>query len=177
VWRSYSSQEEGGVIEFEPKDVVETIERNGGNGVDGANGSLISMLEEIQAQYRYLPRDAMILISEGLGVPLSQIYSVATFYHSFSLVPRGKHTICVCTGTACHVRGAVQVLERLESRLGVAAGGTTRDCEFTLETVNCLGCCALGPVVVVDNEYEGQMTTRKVDKLLQRATRQAGGEQ
>jgi NADH-quinone oxidoreductase subunit E len=83
----------------------------------------------------------------------------------------------VCTGTACHVRGAVQVLQRLETRLGIAPGGTTRDREFTLETVNCLGCCALGPVVVVDNEYEGQMTTRKVDKLLQRAMRQAGGEQ
>ena len=159
------------MVEFEPKEVVETIERN------GANGSLISMLEEIQAQYRYLPRDAMILVSEGLGVPLSQIYSVATFYHSFSLEPRGKHTICVCTGTACHVRGAVQVLERLGTRLGIAPGGTTRDREFTLEMVNCLGCCALGPVVVVDNEYEGQMTTRKVDKLLQRAMRQVGGEQ
>jgi NADH-quinone oxidoreductase subunit E len=180
VWGSNSSQEEGNVIEFEPKELVEIIERNGGNGVNGGNGadgSLISMLEEIQAQYRYLPRDAMILVSEGLGVPLSQIYSVATFYHSFSLVPRGKHTICVCTGTACHVRGAVQVLERLETRLGIAPGGTTHDREFTLETVNCLGCCALGPVVVVDDEYEGQMTTRKVDKLLQRAMRQVGGEQ
>jgi NADH-quinone oxidoreductase subunit E len=169
--RNDVSQEEGNVTEFEPKELVKTIEGNGGNG------SLISMLEEIQARYRYLPRDAMILVSEGLGVPLSQIYSVATFYHSFSLVPRGKHTICVCTGTACHVRGAVQVLERLETRLGIPPGGTTRDREFTLETVNCLGCCALGPVVVVDNEYEGQMTTRKVDKLLQRAMRQAGGEQ
>ena len=161
------------MIEFEPKKLVETIERNGASGADG---SLISMLEEIQAQYGYLPRDAMILVSEGLGVPLSQIYSVATFYHSFSLEPRGKHTICVCTGTACHVRGAVQVLERLEARLGIAPGGTTRDGEFTLETVNCLGCCALGPVVVVDNEYEGQMTTRKVDKLLRSAIREAGGE-
>jgi NADH-quinone oxidoreductase subunit E len=165
------------VIKFEPKELVETIERNGGNGANGADGSLISMLEEIQAQYRYLPRDAMILVSEGLGVPLSQVYSVATFYNSFSLQPRGKHTICVCTGTACHVRGAVQVLGRLQARLGVAPGGTTRDGEFILETVNCLGCCALGPVVVVDNEYEGQMTTRKVDKLLQRAMRQVGGEQ
>jgi NADH-quinone oxidoreductase subunit E len=168
VWGSNSSQEEGNVIEFEPKEVVETIERNGGNG---ANGSLISMLEEIQAQYRYLPRDAMILVSEGLGVPLSQIYSVATFYNAFSLERRGKHTICVCTGTACHVRGAVQVLERLETRLGIPPGGTTRDREFTLD------CCALGPVVVVDNDYEGQMTTRKVDKLIQRAMRQVGGEQ
>jgi len=158
-------------MDFEPIELAETIEQN------GAGASLISVLEEIQAQYRYLPREAMILVSERLGVPLSQVYSVATFYHAFSLVPRGKHTICVCTGTACHVRGAVQVLDRLETRLGVAPGGTTRDREFTLETVNCLGCCALGPVVVLDDEYEGQMTTKKVDKLLKRAMRQAGEEQ
>jgi NADH-quinone oxidoreductase subunit E len=158
-------------MDFEPSELVETIEQN------GTGASLISVLEEIQARYRYLPREAMSLVSEWLGVPLSQVYSVATFYHAFSLVPRGKHKICVCTGTACHVRGAVQVLDRLETRLGVAPGETTRDREFTLETVNCLGCCALGPVVVLDDEYEGQMTTKKVDKLLKRAVRQAGGEQ
>jgi NADH-quinone oxidoreductase subunit E len=159
------------MMDFEPSKLAEAIEQN------GTDASLISVLEEIQTRYRYLPREAMILVSEGLGVPLSQVYSVATFYHAFSLVPRGKHTICVCTGTACHVRGAVQVLDRLETRLGVASGGTTRDREFTLETVNCLGCCALGPVVVLDDEYEGQMTTKKVDKLLKRAMRQAGVEQ
>ena len=157
-------------MDFEPSELAETIEKN------GANASLISVLEEIQARYRYLPQEAMILVSERWGVPLSQVYSVATFYHAFSLVPRGKHTVCVCTGTACHVRGAVQVLNRLESGLGVGPGGTTRDRQFTLETVNCLGCCALGPVVVLDDEYEGQMTTRKVDKLLKRAVHQAGGE-
>lgn len=157
-------------MNFEPSELAETIEKN------GADASLISVLEEIQARYRYLPREAMILASEWLGVPLSQVYSVATFYHAFSLVPRGKHTICVCTGTACHVRGAVQVLNRLESGLGVGPGGTTRDRQFTLETVNCLGCCALGPVVVLDDEYEGQMTTRKVDKLLKHAMHQVGGE-
>lgn len=153
-------------MDFETSELVETMERN------GADGSLIAVLEEIQAEYRYVPRDAMILVSERLGVPLSQVYSVATFYHAFSLVPRGKHTISVCTGTACHVRGAVQVLNRLETTLGVGAGGTTRDRRFTLETVNCLGCCALGPVVVLDDEYEGQMTTTKVDKMLKRAMRQ-----
>jgi NADH-quinone oxidoreductase subunit E len=157
-------------MDFEPIRLAETIGKN------GTGASLISVLEEIQAQYHYLPREAIILVSEWLGVPLSQVYSVATFYHSFSLIPRGKHKICVCTGTACHVRGAVQVLDRLESSLGVGPGGTTRDRQFTLETVNCLGCCALGPVVVLDDEYEGQMTTRKVDKLLKRAVHQAGGE-
>lgn len=155
------------MIDFEAKELVETT------GQNGANGSLMSVLEEIQARYRYLPREAMILVSERLGIPLSQVYSVATFYHAFSLEPRGKHTVSVCTGTACHVRGAVQVLDRLETKLNVAPGGTTRDREFTLETVNCLGCCALGPVVVLDGEYEGQMTTGKVDKLLKRAMRQA----
>jgi len=157
-------------MDFEPSKLAETIEEN------GAGASLISVLEKVQARYRYLPREAMILVSEQLGVPLSQVYSVVTFYHAFSLVPRGKHTICVCTGTACHVRGAVQVLNRLETKLGVESGETTRDHEFTLETVNCLGCCALGPVVVLDDEYEGQMTTRKVDKLLKRAMHQVGGE-
>jgi NADH-quinone oxidoreductase subunit E len=158
-------------MNFEPSELVETIERN------GVGASLISVLEEVQTRYHYLPREAMILVSERLGMPLSQVYSVATFYHAFSLVPRGKHKICVCTGTACHVRGAVQVLDRLKARLGVEPGGTTRDREFTLETVNCLGCCALGPVVVLDDEYEGQMTTKKVDKLLKRAMRQVGEEQ
>lgn len=157
-------------MDFELSELVETIEKN------GRGSSLIAVLEEIQAQYRYLPREAMILVSEKTGVPLSQVYSVATFYHAFSLVPRGKHTICVCTGTACHVRGAVQVLNRLETSLGIGPGGTTHDREFTLETVNCLGCCALGPVVVLDDEYEGQMTTKKVDKLLKRAMQQVGGE-
>jgi NADH:ubiquinone oxidoreductase subunit E len=157
-------------MEFEPSELAETIEKN------GADSSLISVLEEIQAQYSYLPQEAMILVSERMGVPLSQVYSVATFYNAFSLKPRGEHTICVCTGTACHVRGAVQVLNRLEASLGVRPGGTTRDRQFTLETVNCLGCCALGPVVVLDDDYEGQMTTKKVDKLLKRAMHQAGGE-
>ncbi len=158
-------------MDFEPIRLAETIGKN------GTGASLISVLDEIQTQYHYLSREAMILVSEKLGVPLSQVYSVATFYHAFSLVPRGEHKICVCTGTACHVRGAVQVLDRLETSLGVGAGGTTRDRQFTLETVNCLGCCALGPVVVLDDEYEGQMTTRKVDKLLKRAAHQAGREQ
>jgi len=158
-------------MDFEPSELEETIERN------GTGDSLISVLEEVQAQYRYLPREAMILVSERMGVPLSQVYSVATFYNAFSLVPRGRHTIHVCTGTACHVRGAVQVLSRLESRLGIRAGETTRDRQFTLETVNCLGCCALGPVVVLDDEYEGQMTPKKVDALLKRAMHRSGGEQ
>ncbi len=136
------------------------------------NGSLISALESIQARYRYLPPEALILASERLGVSLSQAYSVATFYHVFSLKPKGKHALHVCMGTACHVRGSPQVLDRLQTKLGVKPGGTTRDRLFTLETVNCLGACALGPIVVADGEYSGQMTAQKADGLLKKMMRE-----
>ncbi|HEY43052.1 MAG TPA: NAD(P)H-dependent oxidoreductase subunit E [Anaerolineae bacterium] len=135
------------------------------------DGSLISVLEEIQQRYRYLPREALILASERLDVPLSQAYAVATFYNAFSLKPKGKHCLQVCMGTACHVRGSPQVLNRIETTLGIAAGETTPDMLFTLETVNCLGACALGPIVVTDGEYSGQMTVQKSDMLLKRIMR------
>jgi NADH-quinone oxidoreductase subunit E len=156
------------MVDFEPTKLAKALAQSQGGD------SLMAVLEEIQTQYRYLPQDAMILVSERLGLPLSQVYSVATFYHAFSLVPRGEHTIHVCTGTACHVRGAAQVLNRLHTRLGVGPGETTADRQFTLETVNCLGCCALGPVVVLDSEYQGRMTPKKADRLLKRATTQLG---
>ncbi len=136
-----------------------------------ADGSLITVLESIQARYRYLPPEALILASERLGVPLSQTYGVATFYNAFSLTPKGQHCLNVCMGTACHVRGSPQVLERLQTKLGIKAGDTTRDRLYTLETVNCLGACALGPIVVTDGEYSGQMTQEKVDRLLKRIAR------
>ncbi len=135
------------------------------------DGSLIAALEEIQERYRYLPPEALILASEQLGLPLSQAYSVATFYNAFSLRPKGKHCLHVCMGTACHVRGSPQVLDRLQSKLGIKAGETTRDHLFTLETVNCLGACALGPILVTDEEYSGQMTTQKVDRLIKNILR------
>jgi NADH-quinone oxidoreductase subunit E len=135
------------------------------------DGSLIGALEAIQGRYRYLPPEALILASERLGVPLSQAYSVATFYNAFSLKPKGKHCLHVCMGTACHVRGSPQILDRLEAKLGIRAGNTTRDHLFTLETVNCLGACALGPIVVTDDEYSGQMTTQKADRLVKNIRR------
>jgi len=141
------------------------------NQVALGDGSLINALEEIQERFRYLPPEALILASERLGVPLSQAYSVATFYNAFSLKPKGKHCVNVCMGTACHVRGSVQVLERLEAKLGIKSGSTTRDYLFTLETVNCLGACALGPIVVTDGEYSGQMTPQKTDQLLRNILR------
>jgi len=134
-------------------------------------GSLIAALEAIQARYNYLPSEAIILASDRFGVPLSQIYSVATFYNAFSLKPKGKHCLQVCMGTACHVRGSPQVLDRLETKLGVKQGETSHDHLFTLETVNCLGACALGPIVVTDGEYSGQMTVQKADQLLKTVMR------
>jgi NADH-quinone oxidoreductase subunit E len=129
-------------------------------------GSLIGALEEIQARFRYLPPEALILASEYFNVPLAQTYAVATFYNAFSLKPKGKHCLHVCMGTACHVRGSPQVLERLETKLSIKAGETTSDCMITLETVNCLGACALGPIVVTNEAYSGAMTPQKVDRLL-----------
>jgi NADH-quinone oxidoreductase subunit E len=130
------------------------------------DGSLISALEEIQERYRYLPPEALILASESLGVPLSQAYAVATFYNAFSLKPKGKHCMNVCMGTACHVRGSPQILDRLETKLDIKAGETTRDHLFTIETVNCVGACALGPVVITNGEYSGQLNLQKIDRLL-----------
>jgi len=134
----------------------------------GDSNALMAILEEVQDCHRYLPRDVLILISERLGIPLSQIYSVATFYNAFSLERRGRHEACVCVGTACHVRGAKRVLTRLEENLGIKSGETTSDWNYSLDTVHCLGACALGPIVVVDEEYSGQMNTNKVDELLAR---------
>jgi NADH-quinone oxidoreductase subunit E len=133
--------------------------------------SLIALLSEIQERYHYLPHRALVLLSEMLNLPLSQIFSVATFYNAFSLKPRGAHLVRVCMGTACHVRGAPQILNRLETRLGIRAGETTRDRSVTLETVNCLGACALGPITVVDGKYSGQTDIAQADRILKTLTR------
>ena len=129
-------------------------------------GMLVSMLQDIQAEYNYLPREALAQVSQGLDVALSQVYSVATFFKAFSLKPRGRHIINVCLGTACHVRGAVRILEEMERELGIKSGDTTEDLKYTLETVNCVGACALGPIVIIDGKYSGQMKNNKVKPLL-----------
>jgi NADH-quinone oxidoreductase subunit E len=131
-------------------------------------GGLIAILEEIQAEYGYLPEKALRIVSDETGRSLVDIYGVATFYRSFSLEPRGKHLICACLGTACHVRGAPRVVEEFERQLDIEAGQTTADKEFTLETVNCLGACALGPIVVVDNHYFSNVDTAKVKHILEK---------
>jgi NADH-quinone oxidoreductase subunit E len=130
-------------------------------------GMLVSILQDIQAEYNYLPEKVLVEVSRALDTPLSQVYSVATFFKAFSLEPRGRHLINVCLGTACHVRGAVKVLEAIERELAIKAGRTTKDLKFTLETVNCVGACALGPIVIIDGEYYGQMKTDKVKALLE----------
>ncbi len=137
-------------------------------------GALIPVLQDITDEFNYLPEDALRYISERLDVPLTQVYHVATFYTSFSLEPRGDHLIKVCQGTACHVRGSARVLGELERILGIKAGETTPDLKFTLETVNCLGCCALGPVVVIDEEYN-PTTLKDVEGLLKKYTESSQG--
>jgi len=137
------------------------------NNYQSDKNLLVSILQDIQAEYNYLPREALTQISQDLGVPLSQVYSVATFFKAFSLKPRGCHIINVCLGTACHVRGATRVLETIERELGIKPGDTTKDLKYTLETVNCVGACALGPIVIVDGKYSGQMKADKVKPLLE----------
>lgn len=136
------------------------------NKYNGSRGQLVSVLQDVQAEYRYLPKEALVRVSELMGIPISQVFQVATFFRAFSLRPRGKHLINCCLGTACHVRGGIRILETLERALGVARGGTTPDLKYTLESVNCMGACALGPVIKVDDAYYGQMTTNKVDSVL-----------
>jgi NADH:ubiquinone oxidoreductase subunit E len=143
------------------KHVLATLDKHSGNG-----HGLIAMLEELQSQYGYLPEKVLRMVSERTGRSLVDIYGVATFYRSFTLQPRGKHLISACLGTACHVRGAPRIVEELERQLGIQAGETTPDKEFTLETVNCLGACALGPVVVIDGRYFPKVRKTMVRQLL-----------
>lgn len=128
---------------------------------------LISILQDIQGEFNYLPRDVLKKVSEILEVPLSQVFSVASFYKAFSLKPRGRHLINVCLGTACHVRGGKRLVDQIGREFLVKSGETTEDLRFTLETVNCLGACALGPIMVVDGKTYGRMKLDGVSKILQ----------
>jgi len=132
----------------------------------GKDGVLIEILHDIQAEENYLPKELLYYMSQNLGIPLSEVYRVASFYRAFSLVPKGHHLVQVCSGTSCHVRGGSRVMDKAEHVLGIKAGETTKDREFSLERVNCLGCCALGPVMVVDGECHGNLAVSKVKKIL-----------
>lgn len=133
---------------------------------NGDKSALIQILLDVQKRFNWISKPAIIWISERLGVPASQIYHVATFYKVFSLTPRGRHTIRVCLGTACYVRGGPRIMETIERILGIKHGQVTPDGRFILERVNCLGCCALGPVVVVDGEYYGNVKPSDVEEIL-----------
>jgi NADH-quinone oxidoreductase subunit E len=133
-----------------------------------APSAIIAILQDVQEEVNYLPEGVLRYVAEQLDVPASKVFSLATFYRAFSLEPRGRHLIHVCTGTACHVRGAVKILDALEREIGIHAGETDEQGLFTLETVNCLGACALGPVVVVAGEYQGQMTGAKAVRLVKK---------
>ena len=135
---------------------------------DYKKSSLISILQDIQAVNRWIPPEILKYVSEKLNVPLIDVYGLTTFYKSFYLKPRGKHIITVCSGTACHVRGGPKVLREIESQLNIDVDETTPDKNFTLETVRCLGACALGPLMVVDRKYYGQMNTKKVASTLKK---------
>ncbi len=136
------------------------------NKYNGEKNWLIAIFQDIQAEYRYLPKEAIGLVANRLKIPLTQVYAVATFYKSFSLVPRGEHEIHVCLGTACHLRGGQRLVENFERTLEVKAGETTKDMKFTLETVNCLGACALAPLVRVDQKNYGKVTADRIQKIV-----------
>jgi NADH-quinone oxidoreductase subunit E len=136
--------------------------------------ALIAMLQDVQNQFTYLPQDVLMRISHTLGVPPSRAYSLATFYRAFSLKPKGKHPIAICTGTACHVKNAVKILEKFERQLHIKLGQTTADLNFGLEEVRCLGCCGLAPVVTVGPELYGKVTLPKVDHILRQYSAKEG---
>ena len=138
---------------------------------NGEKRWLISILLDIQAEYNYLPKDALIMVANNLDMLLTDVYSVATFYKVFSLKPRGKHLVSVCLGTACHVRGGGRIADKIKQELKISIGETTEDGQFTLETVRCLGCCATGPIVVIDNDYNSQVSLKKISKILKKYRR------
>ena len=135
---------------------------------DSDKGFLVPVLQDVQKELNYLPREALDYVSQFLQVSIAQIYEVATFYTAFSLEPRGKYQLALCQGTACHVRGVPQITDNIERTLDMKAGETTEDLKYTFETVNCVGACALGPVLVVNGDYHGKMTIAKTDKLLKK---------
>jgi NADH-quinone oxidoreductase subunit E len=128
--------------------------------------AILGILQDIQAEEKDLPKEALEYVSQKMSIPLVQVFRIATFYNALSLKPRGRHKIDVCLGTACHVRGGGKILDKMERDLGITMGETTKDKRFTLETVHCVGCCSLGPVAVIDGEVFGRLAQDKVPALL-----------
>jgi NADH-quinone oxidoreductase subunit E len=134
----------------------------------GDKSYLVPILQDVQKEFNYLPKDALFSVSAHLSVPISRVYEVVTFYKAFSLKPKGRNQLSLCMGTACHVRGAELIARNVEDILGIKEGDTTADLEFSFETVGCLGACALGPVLVVNGEYHGHMNIAKSTKILKK---------
>lgn len=156
-------------------EIVKEVDKIVGRYKAQVTGS-IGVLQDIQSRYNYLPKAALVHMAKRMNLPLSQVYSLATFYKAFSLKPRGKHLISVCMGTACHVRGAPRIADEIQRRLNIKPGETTQDKKFSFAVVNCLGACALGPLLVIDGEYFGKMNVRKVESILKRYKESSGGQ-
>jgi NADH-quinone oxidoreductase subunit E len=135
-------------------------------GRESRPDQLIEVLQDMQDEYEYLPKEGLCLVSEKLGVPLIEVYRVASFYSAFTLLPHGRHSLTLCLGTACHVRGSQMLLDTVRGELDILPGQTTKDGAVTLNTVNCLGCCAIGPVVVLDDVYHDHITPSRLRKLI-----------
>lgn len=133
---------------------------------EGDPSTLIAVLQDVQEEYRHLPQDALTQIADRLNIPLSRAFSVATFFTAFSLEPRGKHTISVCTGTACQVWGAKRLVEKIGDKLGISTGGTTEDLTYTLEEINCPGCCGLAPVVMISKDVYSKVKQNTVMSIV-----------
>jgi len=147
----------------EPQKVQRIMERHGRKA-----SQIIAILQDLQASYHYLPEPELRFVSRELGIPLTRLYAIATFYKAFRLTPRGRHEIALCMGTACHVRGAERVKDAIERELGVKAGGTTADRRYSFETVRCLGCCGQAPVMTVDDELVSRLDHLTVGKALEK---------
>jgi NADH-quinone oxidoreductase subunit E len=135
---------------------------------ESSPSALLAIMQDVQDSERYLPKEAMDRIAAKLSIPIARVYQMATFFESFHLEPRGKHVCTVCMGTACHVRGAQRLVEQLERDLDVPSGETTTDMMFTIEEVNCVGACALGPLVIINGEYHGNMTSGSLQKVIKK---------
>jgi NADH-quinone oxidoreductase subunit E len=146
-----------------PSEIDTIIER-----YETRESAILAILQDIQAKEKYLPKEVLEQVGQRLHIPINKIYRIATFYRAFSLTPRGRHEVVVCLGTACHVRGAQRIVDQIGIELGIRPGETTKDRNFTLETVNCLGVCASGPILAVDGEYFSNMSPIKVEGVLKK---------
>jgi len=152
----------GGIMNDADKEKLNNIIKK----YNGKEGFLIQLLLDLQGELNWISKEAIGELSQKLKIPASQIFRVASFYKAMNLSPVGRHKVCVCMGTACQVRGAQRLLDTTESKLGIKSGQTTPDNSFTLDRVNCLGCCAIGPVIVVNDDYHGRVDSKKVEKIL-----------